>query len=69
MSDVIDDGCEREAQDRERALAAQRAKPRMVAKGECYNCAAVLDGRCFCDGDCRDDYERRARALKNKGVQ
>lgn len=61
MTDSIDMGCEREQEDRERALAAQAAKPKMVFKGECYNCEAEIVRGCFCDGDCRDDYERRER--------
>lgn len=62
MTDAIDQGCQREQEDRERALAVQAAKPAMVFNGECYNCNAVIDRGCFCDGDCRDDFERRARA-------
>lgn len=62
MTDPIDQACQREEEDRERALKAQAAKPRMQPCGACYNCDAVVDGRCFCDGDCRDDYERRERA-------
>lgn len=64
MTDDIDRACEREIQDRERALQAQAAKPVMQPCGSCYNCDVAVSGRCFCDGDCRDDYERRTRAKK-----
>lgn len=64
MTDAIDQGCQREQEDRERALAVQAAKPVMVFKGECYNCEATIERGCFCDGDCRDDFERRIRAKK-----
>lgn len=62
MTDVIDQGCEFEEQHRERALAAQAAKRAMPFTGACYNCEAVVARGCFCDGDCRDDFERRMRA-------
>lgn len=25
----------------------------------CHNCHASVPGRLFCDGDCREDYEKR----------
>lgn len=62
MTDPIDQACQREEEDRERALKAQAAKPVMAFNGECYNCEAEIEWGCFCDGDCRDDYERRERA-------
>ena len=64
MTDAIDQGCQREQEDRDRALAAQAAKRAMPFTGACYNCEAVIDRGCFCDGDCRDDFERRVRAKK-----
>ncbi len=64
MTDVIDAGCEREQDDRERALAAQRNKPKMEPVGFCYNCDELVNHGCFCDSDCRDDFERRARAAR-----
>lgn len=35
--------------------------------GECYNCAEPLDGKRFCDADCRDDYQARLRSRKASG--
>lgn len=62
MTDAIDQGCQREQEDRERALAVQAAKPAMPFIGSCYNCEALIDRGCFCDRDCRDDFERHTRA-------
>ena len=43
-------------------LEAQKQKPRLRAKGSCYNCEEPLEaGHLFCDSDCRDDHEKRAR--------
>ncbi|MEW6562744.1 MAG: hypothetical protein AB1400_05860 [Pseudomonadota bacterium] len=64
MTDAIDQGCQREQEDRDRALAMQAAKRSMPFLGSCYNCEAVIDRGCFCDGYCRDDFERRERAKK-----
>jgi len=63
MTDIIDKGCEREQQDRDLAIAAARSSiaQRILPMGCCYNCEAVIDAGLFCDGDCRDDYERRVR--------
>lgn len=47
---------------REDALRDQALKPGMPAVGTCYNCsAAIFNGGCFCDVDCRDDYEKRTK--------
>lgn len=65
MTDEIDRGCQREQEDRDRALAAQAAKPSMPPLGFCYNCDEVVFEGCFCGVDCRDDYELR---IKRKRV-
>lgn len=68
MTDAIDQGCEFEEQDRARALAAQAAKLKMEPVGFCYYCdEPIFNGGCFCDGDCRDDYERVEAMKKMKG--
>lgn len=59
MTDAIDLGCQREQEDRDRALAAQAAKPSMPPLGFCYNCDKPIELGCFCDVYCRDDYEHR----------
>lgn len=62
--DIIDQAAEREEMDRALAItAAARHEPALTAVCVCYNCeASVPQGACFCDADCRDDYERRKRA-------
>lgn len=44
-------------------IATKQRKPEgPVATGWCLNCDEKLgQGRRFCDADCRDDYEKRAR--------
>lgn len=29
--------------------------------GACHNCKDDVDAGCFCDADCREDWEKRAR--------
>lgn len=63
MSDVIDMACDREQEDRARAIAqALNHDDALPAIGSCYNCEAQLPkGLRFCDCDCRDDYATRKR--------
>lgn len=42
-----------------RNVALQHRKPVRAAKGTCYNCDEPTEG-VFCDGDCREDYEKRS---------
>ena len=44
------------------SAALSTRKPELPAKGRCYNCDDPLKTGCFCDADCRDDYEKRVRA-------
>lgn len=67
MTDVIDQGCQREEEDRARALKAQAEKQHMEPVGFCYNCDEVVFEGCFCDIYCRDDYEQRERKEKIRG--
>jgi hypothetical protein len=48
------------------ASARSRRAPFLPAIGQCYNCEEPLKIGVFCDGDCRDDYEKRARG---KGIK
>ena len=66
--DIIDQAAEREEMDRALAItAAAHHEPALAAVGVCHNCeASVPAGACFCDADCRDDYERRKRAERLK---
>lgn len=70
MSDVIDQACEREQVDRDIAIAQQARHVGMPATGQCYYCEApLLNAGCFCNVDCRDDYEllERSNALNYGG--
>lgn len=65
MSDIIDDANDRAARDLALALQAARHPSRIepLPCGLCYNCeASVPQGSCFCDVDCRDDYQKRLAA-------
>lgn len=65
MTDQVDDALKFEELRRDIALREQAAKPSMPFKGECYNCEAPIDIGCFCDVDCRDDYELREKREGN----
>jgi len=66
--DDLDRAQEREAQDRERALAAARNRPCLADTGRCHYCdASVLPGAHFCDADCRGDFEREQAAARRNG--
>jgi putative NADPH-quinone reductase len=64
MADIFDQATEREEQERERAIAAAR-KPVSVLPftGCCHNCGAhVAPSMRFCNAECCEDFERRAKA-------
>ncbi|OHD23485.1 MAG: hypothetical protein A2Y38_19120 [Spirochaetes bacterium GWB1_59_5] len=64
MTDEIDRAQETEAKYRDQALAAQAAHDSMLPVGFCYNCDEVVFVGCFCDSDCRDDYEYRESRIR-----
>lgn len=58
MADAIDQGCAREALDREMALRVRRHEG-PVACGVCHNCGESVEPPLrWCDAQCRDDWER-----------
>ncbi|MFA5826157.1 MAG: hypothetical protein WC825_09320 [Gallionellaceae bacterium] len=61
MTDTVDQAQKFEELRRKIALKEQAAKPAMPFKGECYNCEAPIAVGCFCDVDCRDDFELREK--------
>jgi len=65
--DPADEAAEREQQMIEIALA-NRAHPTMQFKGACYHCEEAVPAGCFCDEDCRSDYERVERAKQQRRV-
>lgn len=67
--DIYDQATQQEEMMRELALKAVRDKASILQPtGACFNCKALLTDNdtakaCFCDADCRDDWQ-----LRNKGV-
>lgn len=70
---TLDDmASDQEERFRNAALAAQRnkaQKQRLKPCGYCYSCTGELPpNELFCDGGCRDDYERQESArIRNGG--
>lgn len=70
--DPLDVASRLEAAEREACVAAQRAKPGLVATGVCLDpgCRAKLPkGQLFCGPECRDYYERQQRMQRIQGKQ
>lgn len=65
MSDELDQAAELEELERNIALANRR-RPEMQFTGTCYYCEEVVQAGCFCDEDCRSDYERVERAKQHR---
>ncbi|MGD9423957.1 hypothetical protein ACLHDD_02010 [Pantoea sp. NSTU24] len=65
--DPADEAAEREQQMIEIALA-NRPHPTMQFTGACYYCEEAVTAGCFCDEDCRSDYERVERAKQHRKV-
>ncbi len=62
MGDIIDQAQDREAKDRKLSIEAVKAIKGPAAKGYCLNCGPdvpIAAGLRWCDGDCRDDWQRR----------
>mgnify|MGYP000190262348 CR=1 FL=1 len=66
MTDIYDQATAREEQDRELALQNLRYSAKPLPQGECNNCGASCVG-CFCDADCRSDWELRDKMEKING--
>ncbi|MEB5707419.1 hypothetical protein [Pantoea anthophila] len=65
--DPADEAAEREQQMIEIALANRRHSE-MQFTGACYYCEEAVTAGCFCDEDCRSDYERIERAKQQRRV-
>lgn len=61
MPDIVDQAAELEEWYRGQALDAVAAQDVMPQVGICYNCGEAVSVGCFCDSDCRDDYELREK--------
>lgn len=67
MSDELDQAAALEELERTIALA-NRTHPTMQFTGACYYCEEAVQAGCFCDEDCRSDYERIERAKQHRKV-
>lgn len=67
MSDQLDQAAELEELERTIALANLK-HPEMAFTGVCYYCEEAVPFGCFCDEDCRSDYERIERAKQHRRV-
>jgi len=67
MSDELNRAAELEELERNIALA-NRKHPEMQFTGTCYYCEEAVSTGCFCDEDCRSDYERIERAKQHRRV-
>lgn len=64
MTDIIDTANERAEKDLALALKAATHQSGPAAVGYCLNCGPdvpLTDGRRWCDGDCRDDWQKAQR--------
>jgi len=39
----------------------RKNEPSLLYTGSCHYCDALVEKGCFCDSDCRDDYEKQAK--------
>lgn len=65
MSDELDQAAELEELERNIALA-NRTYPTMQFTDACYYCEETVTTGCFCDEDCRSNYERIERAKQHR---
>ncbi|WP_315127345.1 hypothetical protein [Comamonas antarctica] len=63
--DDVDITAERDEREMPARLAASRRDPGPKANGSCHWCGEpVAPQQHYCDCDCREDHERRLRALR-----
>lgn len=68
--DIADQAADAEAIERDSLLyqALKAAKAPLAPKGACHFCEAPVGPSLrFCDGDCREGWDREARAKKRNG--
>ena len=63
--DIYDRASDAEERDRELAIKTQKeraARDKLIPIGYCHFCNGEIPaGRLFCNGDCRDDFEREQK--------
>lgn len=64
MNDIVDQANDHIEREMNSLLAARRVID-LPPCGSCYNCCEDIEpGRKFCDIECREDFDRRARREK-----
>lgn len=66
MPDDIDNASNLEQLERD--IALMNRKPSLQFIGRCYNCDHPLLNGCFCDSDCREDWEKERWAKSQRRV-
>ena len=66
MTDIYDQATAREELERELALQQMRYSAKPLPQGDCNLCGASCVG-CFCDEDCRSQFEKEQRMAKING--
>lgn len=62
MADIADRAAEQQQYLNDLALQKREQAPALQANGYCHNCDEPLTGSLlFCDQDCRDDFDYRAK--------
>lgn len=56
--DIVDEA-QLSEQQRIASLMSVRFMEELAVTGLCHNCSEPITPGCFCDSDCRDDYEKR----------
>ncbi|EPL4527049.1 hypothetical protein QCK34_004467 [Enterobacter asburiae] len=56
--DIVDEA-QLSEQQRIASLMSARVMEGLAVTGLCHNCSEHVSMGCFCDADCRDDYEKR----------
>ncbi|ECM8010493.1 DUF2116 family Zn-ribbon domain-containing protein [Salmonella enterica subsp. enterica serovar Newport] len=47
---------------------SSRERHTLPETGHCHNCGERISAGLFCDGDCREDYDKRAQFNRMKPV-
>lgn len=64
--DLSDRATQREEEILADGIAEVARQPTLEFTGMCHNCEAPIAKGKFCDGDCRDDFERRTTRERKK---
>lgn len=65
--EIVDIATENTLVETERLIRLASSRTKLQEAGHCFYCREALEGRRFCDVDCRDDYEREQSLLNYGG--